>query len=325
MASISVYGYDPEMLDNFHTLERRRIGRTLSETSTSRPLHKDSTRFPFLELPFDLRHQIYSHVMPTSLPNGIWYRATAPIWATCRIIHEECISMLYSNCIFHLDVGYESVGFPYVWINTKSAYTTRPLTHKRNLGFPGVISSRYRHLLRRISVSVTQVDEYDGMIKFNYSNPHTLASGVRKQVEKLCNFLQALPEIRELCIKYCQKKGGNPELMRLVLEPFRVLRNTRSVSVQDSGDVDKDFAMQLQARLANAYIRHSFLGLPPEVRVKVYSHLMPKHITSVVDGNEKRIWQPGDLTILRTCKLIYNEADHQLYDLTVSESVRVLT
>ena len=323
MASISVYGYDPEMLDSFRALETRENGGpSSSEALESCSYRKEPTKFRFLELPYELRHQIYRHVMPATSPSGIWYRATAPIWATCSFIHEECISMLYSNCIFHVHVGYEGIEFPFAYLNTKSTFASRPMNHRRKLRFPDVIPLRYRHLLRRIFVLVTHIDEYDAMVKYNCSNTHALTVGVREQVEKLCYFLQPLPEIRELTIKYHQWQAGNSDTMRLILEPFRALRNTKTVSVLDLMSVNKGFEMQLQAQLANAYTRNSFSRLPPEVRLKIYGHLMPKYIPFKLDGNEKRIWLPGDLTIVRTCRSIYNEADHELYDLALSVTVR---
>ncbi len=325
MASISVYGYDHDMLTTYHSNHDEKEPREPSRVvglppSTERP--HSHTPFAFLDLPYELRAQIYGYVMPSTYSTSsgnVFIRATAPIWTASRRIHRECIGMLYSDCTFDIHVTYEGVDFCCQWENTQSAYSQKALIHKRKFRFPNIFATHHRPLIRKMMVRVNEVDSYEGMMRYSYSSPEVLALGVRTQVEKLCNVMRTLPKIQELCIVYRCYPDEVPDSMRLILEPFHVLQNTESVEIRSSRLFGLEFAQQLQKILTQAYYRNSILSLPAEVRAEVYRHLLPYSTNSVVDGINQIAWHKGDATIMRTCKSIYEETYHLLYGLSVFE------
>ena len=318
MTSISVYGYEPDMLAAVNALRieeesPKQIAKPPGDLVRS-SAKEDQTTCHLLSLPYELRCQIYRCIMPTTIlvPTGVvWFRATAPIWVTCRMIYRECIGMLYSDCTFDVNVTYEDPTFRHKWFNTKSKYPKMVLN--RNLQFPQIIPSRYRNLIRRIRVVVNQVGSYEGMIKFNYSNPESLALGVKAQVQKLCDVLKDVPEIRDLVIVYNGHWNEDPEMMRLVLGPFRMLRNTRNVALLQCESIDPTFAPQLEKKLTDAYTRNSILSLPTQVRAEIYRQLLPYSPSSGASGVKAAACRSGDLSIMRTCKLIYAETSQMLY------------
>ena len=320
MTSISVYGYEPDMLATVNALSieettPKQILEPL-DTLVGYSTKEDRTKCHLLGLPYELRCQIYRCIMPTTIlvPTGVvWFRATAPIWATCRKIYRECIGMLYSDCTFDVNVTYEDPTFRHKWFNTKSKYPKMVLN--RTLQFPQIIPSKYRDLMRRIRVVVNQVGSYEGMIKFNYSNPESLALGVKAQVQKLCDVLKDVPEIRDLVIVYNGHWNEDPEMMRLVLGPFQMLRNTRNVALLQCESIDPTFACQLEKKLTDSYTRNSILRLPTRVRAEIYRHLLPYSPSSTANGVKATACHSGDTSIMRTCKLIYAETSQKLYQL----------
>ena len=129
MTSISVYGYDPQMLAavNAQSIVQKVQEQSEEplEAAISCPVQKIRTECYLLNLPYELRSQIYRYTMPATIltPMGIvWLRATAPIWATCRIIYRECIGMIYSDCWFDINVTYEKPTFGYQWSTPKAGF-----------------------------------------------------------------------------------------------------------------------------------------------------------------------------------------------------------
>jgi len=94
MASISVYGYDPEMLIDHDELYNEGISSE-SNVVEAHKLEAQSTSCPLLELPYELRAQIYSYVLPSTTRltkyGAVWHRATAPMWSASRQLYNECI------------------------------------------------------------------------------------------------------------------------------------------------------------------------------------------------------------------------------------------
>jgi hypothetical protein len=66
-------------------------------------------------------------------------------------------------------------------------------------------------------------DGYTDVIKYNYSKPKVLAIGIKEQTQKLCGFLQVLPEVRELKIVSTGNDNSMDhveKLVMLILEPL---------------------------------------------------------------------------------------------------------
>lgn len=310
MNSISVYGYDPKMIAVSESLYYHY--QSEEQPKAEQPHISRQKGCPFLKLPYELRTQIYSYVLPSTTDHPIrgvvWIRATAAIWAVNRQVYRECIRLIYGNPTFLIDVRYNKAEFLYQW----SLYQTS-LIPKRIFKFPDPVAARNRPLMRKFHVRVHQVDSYTGMIKYNYSNPEILARGLSCQVKSLCNFLNEMHEIRELQISYHGGDDESHEALPLVMEPFLQLKKTKTVTVKDLGRVNEALRTKLQERLTDAYIKNSLLCLPLELREHVYRHALP-HTLSTGTGDKKIItWFPGDISILSTCRQINTEATRVLY------------
>jgi hypothetical protein len=234
MTSISVYGYNPEMLAAQDPLAYRKA-EELGKAEVPQQLKMGSKRCLFLELPPEIREHIYSYMLPSTsdTPRGLAWDRAAPIWATNHQIYNECIGTMYGGSTFLLSVGYNYIDFIYQYRLPSSN-----LVAKRLLSFPDRIAARNRPLLRKFEVWVKELDGYTGMIKYNYSNPEVLAMGVREQTQKLCGFLQVLPELRELKIVYTGNDNSMDhveKLMVLVLEPFWELKHVRNIIFETPG------------------------------------------------------------------------------------------
>ena len=230
MASISVYGYDTAML-TAHASFSNDEARETSELEEPHKLRVGCTRCPFLELPYELRAQIYSYVLPSTsnaTNRGLVWDRGAPIWATNRQIHSECIGHLYGSGTFLIEVGYDYIQFIHQY-----RLPTSNLVAKRVHRFPDKIPARYQILMRRFQITVKEVDSYTGMIMYNCSNTEALYVKLRQQMQMLCDFLRGLPEVRNLEILYNQEysKVNMERLMELPSKPFRELSNVVAFSI----------------------------------------------------------------------------------------------
>ena len=310
MNSMSVYGYDPEMLAvsdssyfDHHCEEPLKAEQPQISTRRGTPL---------LKLPYELRTRIYSYILPSTMEHPdrgiVWCRASAAIWATNRKVYKECISLMYGNPTFLIDIRHDKVEFLHQWVLPQTS-----LAPKRTFNFPDPIAPRNRPLMRKFHVRVNQVDSYTGMIKYHYGNPQILARMVGFQTDKLCTFLKETHEIREFCISY---HGGDSEshaFLPLVMNPFWQLKNTKKVTVQDPLRLNEGLRSKLQKHLTDSYTKNSLMRLPLELREHVYRHALP-HTLSIGTGYKKVItWYPGDISILATCRQINVEATRVLY------------
>ena len=228
MASISVYGYDTETL-LAHNSSFKEEAHETSQLEEPHKLRTGCTRCPFLELPYELRAQIYSYVLPSTsnvTNRGLVWDRGAPIWATNRQIHSECIGPLYGNGTFLLEVGYDRIQFVH-------QYRLPTMVAKRIHIFPEKIPAHYQTLMRRFQIIVKEVDSYTGTIIYDCSNTEALYMKFRQQMQKLCHFLRELPEIRNLEIVYDPeyRKVNMERLMGPPSKPFGGLSNVANFSV----------------------------------------------------------------------------------------------
>ncbi len=309
MNSVSVYGYDPEMLAVSDSLY---FHQPQDPPKAEQPQISKQKGCPFLRLPYETRAQIYSYLLPSTTDHPdrgvVWIRAPAAIWAACRQVYKECIRLMYGDPTFLIEAKYDKLEFLYQWILLK-----KPLVPKRIFNFPDPIASRNMHLMRKFHIRIHLVDGYTGMIKYNYSNPEVLARGLRCQVNTLCNFLRELHEVRELRLSY---HGGDEEshkVLPLVMEPFWRLKQTMRATVEDLGPMNEELRTKLQEHLTDAYTKNSLMRLPLELREHVYRHALP-HTLSTGTGDKKIItWCQGDISILSTCRQVNVEATRVLY------------
>ena len=316
MASISVYGYDFELLDNSKSFEF--YNNCEEPHKAEEPQISLQRGCPFLNLPYELRAHIYSYVLPKTLYHAsrgvIWLRATAAIWVANRQMYNECISLMYGIPTFSIDVRYDKIEFFYQW-----ALPPTTLVPKRIFNYPDPIAPRNRPLMRKFHVCVHEVDSYTGMVKYNYSHPEILARGLRCQVASLCALLENVHEIRELQICYTGGDAGSHAHLPIVTEPFWHMKNTKKVTVLDPLRSNEGLRSKLQLHLTDAYTRNSFMRLPVELREHVYRHILP-HTLSTGIGHKKVITcHSGDISILCTSRQINVEATRVLYDTNESD------
>lgn len=200
----------------------------------------------FLRLPLELRRNVYAYILPHTEAfdlrfqrgNGeakqqsesnkegneiVWRLGCISILSTCRQIHDECVDMIYGDNTFVIDVSFDAIEFDKRW------RTANNLTPGRPYLFLDHFSQRNLMKIRNYVVNVEHVDDYTGMIKFNYSG-QGLTAGIQGKVQELVDLLVLVPNLRRLHVHLI-----DGAISRLRFPSARVLR------VQD---VTIDFASQ---------------------------------------------------------------------------------
>ena len=246
MTSISVYGYDTRIFGaepSNIVVNRREDSR---QTNSYHQLKKDSIRCPLLELPVELRAQIFSYILPYTINNGpsgvVWIKGCTALLACSSAIHDQAAQLMYERGCFLINITWDCSVFTCHWLSSSKPYRLAP---QRTFPFPDVIGQRYRHLLQRLKVTLVHLDSYTGMVKYNYGNPAALAYGVRNQAEELCGTLKALPKLRSLQINF--KNGSqNADADEIILEPFLALENVQKLKI--TGSVSKKVRQLIEDR-----------------------------------------------------------------------------
>ncbi|MCJ1480331.1 hypothetical protein MMC06_000486 [Schaereria dolodes] len=306
MTSISIYGYDSGMLDCESPEEN------IDPCEERKPLSgpESVSKCGFLQLPVELRGLIYGHLLPNTVkvgPRGIaWLRGTTSILATNKQIYSETSRIIYGDNTFVIDVLYDCSTFAYQWLLPSG------LIPKRTMAFPDDFALQHISLMRKFHIQVHHLDDYTGMVKYGYGG-HGLTDGTRDQVKFLCQTLRSLSLIRSLHIHFRDdsKSKTSKGTTHYVLEPFLDLKNTFEITT--SGSINTHINDGFQSRLSNAFSRNSFLRLPPEIREKVYTHLLPYTISCTKRNMTRIQWQEGYTSIIYTNKLIHAEATRHLY------------
>ncbi|KAK4621944.1 hypothetical protein CLAFUW4_06857 [Fulvia fulva] len=177
-------------------------------------------KFPLLQLPLELRRQIFNYLLPRTYdrsdPNPlasharnfsavkkraakgmiipkadiqrggahiVWQRANADLLRVCRQIHDECAEMLYGGNTFLLFLTYSGIAFRFNYLLPTG------MAPSRRFNFLELMPKRYLALVKRVVVNVDHVDSYTGMIKFNVGGKG-LTHGLSNQVRRLVNALQ---------------------------------------------------------------------------------------------------------------------------------------
>jgi len=173
--------------------------------------------FPFLQLPLEIRQQIYSYLLPTTtvrgsthsmanmLPFGdpisrrgrssgtladvVWKRGQTSLLCISRQVHDECAALLYGSSPFILFVKYDTINFRYSFLIPCG------LAPSKQYEFLDLVPPRYLSLIRQVVVTVDHPDSYTGMIKYNVGGKG-LTHGLRNQVQKLVDALRPHSEDR---------------------------------------------------------------------------------------------------------------------------------
>ena len=69
----------------------------------------DETRFRFLDLPPELRVQIYTHYFKSFVGTRANIQTQPPITGACQLVRQESLPVFYSTCKFRLDIKNVSI------------------------------------------------------------------------------------------------------------------------------------------------------------------------------------------------------------------------
>ncbi len=202
---------------------------------------KSSKRCYFLTLPTELRNQIYSYILPTTVQKRnrtVWERGETSILATNHQIYEEASNWLYGENVFALRV---------TWDDGPEFRQTYPQTaqgkgHRiRTQSFPDCFAARNVRQIRKYNITLYQVTRYTGVLKYNHSGRGL--GLLRDQVDALCKILEEALALQTVRFKLIDAEGNTPT-GHTVLDPLRRLRNVRQASI--AGSTPSDYAMDMK-------------------------------------------------------------------------------
>ncbi|KAL9578018.1 MAG: hypothetical protein Q9212_005991 [Teloschistes hypoglaucus] len=202
------------------------------------------SRSPLLELPPELRLQIYEHVLPTTIDldssTSYWIRGSISLLSTCQLIHKEAAECLYSRANFTVDVVSNSTTLNRRWLSR-----TSPIPKKR-FQFPESIGETYLPLIKRFTISISHVGFQPMTRGWDHVRIAELAHYLRGQVHCLSMALENIPRIKQMNLLFrdnSQSTWCNP----IILESMFNLRNIQSINI--SGDLDARTRQRLMACL----------------------------------------------------------------------------
>ncbi len=186
MASISVYGYENQMLAALEEPCLENEGKGDKRLSYHKLPH-GSTSCPLLRVPIEVRNNIYQFVVPTTTQiigkGAAWLRGSISLLAVNKQIHNEAIKMMYGTSTFVIDVNFDSITFVYQWVLPSG------LVPETSLAFPDKFVQHNLALIRKYQIRIHVVDSYTGMTKYNIGGRSPLIGGVQGQVAKLARIL----------------------------------------------------------------------------------------------------------------------------------------
>ncbi|KAI4176977.1 MAG: hypothetical protein LQ346_007747 [Caloplaca aetnensis] len=198
--SISVYGYDQRMLEG-HVLPNNHeaahdpvIQTVVGETPNT------AGRCLLLELPAELRSDIFRYVLPYTFYFGqtgiCWRKGTTTLLAVSRSVHDEAAHIMYGQASFILDVLWDCTVFEC------QRFAPNGIVYRRFYAFPEKIGFKYLRLLRSIEVDVEVPDGRTQLVRQGLSSVAGLKQGVGDQIKSLCKILRNIPNLQRLCVHY---------------------------------------------------------------------------------------------------------------------------
>ncbi|EUC38072.1 hypothetical protein COCCADRAFT_22423 [Bipolaris zeicola 26-R-13] len=179
----------------------------------------------------------------------VWRRGCTALLAVSRQVHEEAADMLYGENTFVIDVTFSAINFRYRW------RTANNLTPNQTYQFLDHFSQRNLLRIRNYIVNVESVDDYTGMIKYNYGG-RGLSAGIHSKVRELVDLLVAVPQLHRLQVHLIDgaisrvkfpsgrvhrvQDESNISQTQLVLNPFRALHGVRMAVVSGVNDEYKE-------------------------------------------------------------------------------------
>ena len=166
-----------------------------------------------------------------------------------RQVHEEAADILYGDSTFVIDVTFSAINFRYRW------RTANNLTPNQTYQFLDHFSQRNLLRIRNYVVNIESVDDYTGMIKYNYGG-RGLSAGIHSKVRELVDLLVAVPQLHRLQVHLIDgaisrvkfpsgrvhrvQDKSNISQTQLVLNPFRALYGVRIAVVSGVNDEYKE-------------------------------------------------------------------------------------
>ncbi|MCJ1336462.1 hypothetical protein MMC09_001738 [Bachmanniomyces sp. S44760] len=219
----SVYGYNSSMLDAVRAASSAPTEK--QNMSEGRSELKNDGRCRFLELPQELRYQIYDFTLPSTvqrkgtyqrfdtrytIDHGIvWLRGNTSLLATNKQISREAMDVFYGRNTFAIDIAWGGPVFDYQYVwhdGNLAAYNIaigrpRMLPRRGSMAFPEGLAPGNVKLIGHISVRIHHADRYTGMMKYNYGG-RGLTDGLTDQVKVFCQALGTCNEIKHLHIEF---------------------------------------------------------------------------------------------------------------------------
>lgn len=204
-----------------------------STTMSASVVRSDAGISPLFRLPPEIRRIIYAFALPfaTIAPerkiantdgnreidwaalqnNGqiryrrghdvVWTRGCTALLAVSKQIHEETAAILYGDNTFTIDIKFDAIKFHLRW------RTAQDLTPSRTYLFLEHFSQRNLLRIRHYVVNVEPVDEYMGMIKYNYGG-QGLVAGVRTQMSQLARLMAGVEALQAVNINVWHSACG---------------------------------------------------------------------------------------------------------------------
>lgn len=244
MESISVYGYNHDLLDLVATSPKvQRQNDLFAEIRSYHKLSEGGIACPLLDLPFEIRVNIYSYLLPATVELAgkgvLWRRGNITILSVNKQIYDEATKIMYGNATFVIDVAWDGITFAYQWLLSTG------LVPKTRLAFPKSFAWRNLGLVRKVMIRIHQVDSYTGMMKYNYAGRNPLTAGLKDQVETLCTSLQKMAQLRQLHI-HLQNNDYDPLATGTIMDPFSRLSDRLNIRL--SGNLNSDVWQRSQAQ-----------------------------------------------------------------------------
>ncbi|KAI4262049.1 MAG: hypothetical protein L6R42_002768 [Xanthoria sp. 1 TBL-2021] len=195
------------------------MGQSLS--NPTQKLHSEATLTPptprcrLLELPAELRAEIFLYVLPTSTNSPIhgprWIKGATALLRTSRRIYDEAAQLMYRRAAIRLLVYEDSTIFEYQGL----------FEGHHNLASSQWSREEYLRFITRFEVAI-YLDTYE----FKVGSGLTCAT--RDQLEALCKTLEAVPEIENLSL-YFYDHFTVTKADETVLRPILDLENIQEI------------------------------------------------------------------------------------------------
>lgn len=187
---------------------------------------KPPGRCLLLELPPELRYEIYQYIIPTTIVHAskdiYWIRAKTALLAVSRQIHNEAAHIMYGQLTFVFNIVWNRISFDCSW------QPHNPWLRKKINEYPQEFPHRYLRFMQHFRVNVEVSDGDAQIVRANPGFGAGLKHLLRGQVECVCRALEVVPSIASLRVRF-RDRGDDPEMEEMVLEPFLELGNVRAM------------------------------------------------------------------------------------------------